>query len=82
MNTRNQNFKLQVPNSKTSKDNTRKRERSREKEISKKEKDEKRIEVIKKDDDLKNVNDFYKILIASHFKVLLENFVEKEIDQV
>jgi hypothetical protein len=58
-------------------ESTRKRERSREKEIlSKKDK-------FPKDDELNDKNkNLYKISIVSASKVLLENFVDKEIDKM
>jgi hypothetical protein len=67
---------------KNSQEDTRKRERSRDKEIGKK------SDVVLKRDDMKKEeealanNNLFKISIVSAFKVLMENFVEKELDKM
>ena len=81
MNTRRNKYsKQEVTKSNNVKDEPKKRERSREQEIPKKTKAAVKIEDVKKDQ--ADLTEVYKISIVSAFKVLLENFVEKEIDQM
>jgi len=81
MNTRRNKYaKEEVTKSNNVKDDPKKRERSREQEISKKTKVAAKIEDVKKNQP--ELTEVYKISIVSAFKVLLENFVDKEIDQM